>query len=93
MTPNQLAELFDAAVRDVETARQRNCGTSDECRVMVGCVKCAGVFSGAVGIECVEVFPGSDGFGVIRVTTTGDHKSPMPCTLSFRIPMTVHGSR
>ena len=37
------------------------------------------------------VYPTDDGFGVIRITTTGEHKSSMPCTVSFKVPMTVHG--
>ncbi len=92
-TSLELQRLFDEAIADVSSgrAKQRNCGTSRDCRIMTGCVACSGVLRGEVGVERVDVYPTDDGFGVIRITTTGEHKSSMPCTVSFKVPMTVHG--
>jgi hypothetical protein len=91
MTTDALEKLYAEAVADVESgaAATRNCGTTQECRLMTGCIRCAGILSGEVGIEHVEIFPGDNEMGILRITTTGTHRSPNACVVSFKVPMTI----
>lgn len=84
-----LQALFDAAVESIESGERHACRTSRECRLMTGCVKCAPVLRGEIGIEHVEVVAGDDGIGILRITTSERHDGS-PCVLSLRVPMTIH---
>lgn len=90
MDNSVLEKLFSEAVADVESGKQHACHTSQECRLMTGCVKCTPVVRGEIGVQHVEVFPGEDGVGILRITTSERHGGS-PCVVSLRIPMTIHG--
>lgn len=86
------AELIEQACQQVDRNERHNCATSRECRIMTGCVKCAPVLRGEIGVEHVSIFPGEDGIGVLRITTTERHDGT-PCVVSVKVPLTVHPRR
>jgi len=89
MRASVLEKLFREAVSSVERNEKHACHTSRECRIMTGCVKCAPVIRGEIGVEHVEVIPGDEGIGILRITTT-EHHNGSPCIVSVRVPITIH---
>jgi hypothetical protein len=89
MSTNVYDDLIADALAEVERGERHACRTTDECRLMLGCVKCSGVLRGEIGIEHVEIFPGDDGVGILRITTS-EHHNGSPCVVSVRVPMMIH---